>query len=249
MRKTIIFIGTSAIALASAYLGYTLVAGPPTEPAQAAPAPPPVDMPDEFHILYLAPEGTQRGLLNDEIIAAQGISAARSWEDARSTPTTPQGVAARRVDAVLVDASFTESASDRDREWLQSLYHNGTVMVGLGVDDDEFARALGRETFRTDGENFVPIGPTGYRITHMLVLGHPDDIAREPDWIDRVTSGREPSAIIQNPMTRSYGAGRGELSSEQDVLALFKRVHLNIMGIYEVYVEYQLMVQNFEESQ
>ena len=201
----------------------------------------PAEMLDRPYILFLAPPDVQRGALNHSVMQNRGVVSVQSWGEAR------QRTQDRTVDALIIDAALLDVAGSGDLNWLRDEYRNGLVLVGLGVDDDSFARILGLETFRVSGEASVPLGPTGYRLTYGMVLGRPDEINNLGDWITRLRNGQAPSPPVEHPMVMTFRSARGEVNTEEDIDLLFARLNSAIRGIYETRAEFQEALESTEE--
>lgn len=199
--------------------------------------------PDHPRIFYLAPSGSVRGRVNDSVMQARGATLVGSWTMAQSISL------AQRLDALIIDATLLDTMNPWDQVWLRTQFHDGVILVGLGVDDDLFAQRLGLDTFRVPAEGNIPLGPTGYRMTCSLALGTPEDlhVFQLSDWINRLIRGEldDPAMPrIQNYAVRSYGGARGTLDSARDVDVLFIHLDLSIEGIYKTRSEYAERSQN-----
>lgn len=231
-------------ALAVSVGAYAFVVGPQSifTPAQARS----LTIPANPHILYLAPQGSTRGLVNDKVMQAHGATPVRDWQPARSAGNT------RPLDAILIDASLFNTGTPSDVDWLRAQFHDGIAIVGLGTDDDQFARFLGLQTLRAPAEANIPIGPTGYRLIMSIAVGTPDDlkILRDTDWINRAIRGEELDVTRQNPkikypLVNSFNKSRGQLDSAQELNLLFLRINSVIEDAYKVRAEFQRMMKNF----
>ncbi len=247
MDKRFFYIIAVMTALAVSIGAYAFVVGPQSifTPAQARS----LTMPANPHILYLALQGSTRGLVNDKVMQAHGATPVRDWQSARSAANT------RPLDAILIDASLFNTMAPSDVDWLRSQFHDGVTITGLGVDDDQFARLLGLQTLRAPTEANIPIGPTGYRLVVGLALGTPEDLKtlERTDWINRVIRGEQrdvtdPSTRIKYPMVNSFSKSRGQLNSEQEFELLFLGIRSSIEGTYNMRSEWQQSMKNFKEK-
>ncbi len=215
-----------AVALIAMFAGFTLTTGVfegvPKAMAHSS------TMPAQPYILYLAPAQAQRGLLNSAVVQKHGGVPVPDWKAAQKAAQS------RPLDALLVDTAFIGSASLTDKAWLKSQFHNGVVLVGLGVDDDQFAQTLGLNTFRVPQEANIPIGPMGYRLTMSLVQGDPGDVSLLGDWIDKYLQGDDtPVSGIQHPLFTVFTSTRGNLDSQTDIDVLFYNMFSSIKGAYD----------------
>ena len=243
MRK-ILFYGTGVvIALIFGIGAYAIVVGPESfgSPAEARF----LEMPANPHIIYLAPQGTSRGLVNEKSMQARGATSnAQNWQAARLTASQ------RPVDALLIEASILGNTTPLDEEWLRVQFRDGVAIVGMGVEDDRFARVLGLQTLLAPTEASIPIGPTGYRLVMSLVLGTPDDVRtlESTDWINQAIRGEErniisPSGKINNVMINSFSKSRGRLDSVQELDTLFLRLTSVIENAYKLRAEFQQRIK------
>ncbi len=158
MKKIGFLIVGVIVALIAGMGTYTYIVGAHSlvTPAEARPA----DMPANPHILYLAPQGAVRGLLNDNAAQNRGAKVVRAWQSARSA------AASQPLDALLIDASLLNGATPSDLEWLRAQFHDGVVIIGLGTEDALLAKSLGVSSLRSTGEGDIPITAAEY----LLVL-------------------------------------------------------------------------------
>ena len=245
MNKKFLYIVEAVVALAVGLVAYAIVVGPSSlvTPAQARSA----EMPANPFILYLAPQGSVRGLVSDRIMQAYNVMPVRDWQAARST------AASRPLDAMLIDALLLNKMTSSDVAWLQAQFHDGVTIVGLGVDDNQFARILGLATLQAPTEASVPIGPSGYRLVQRLALGTPDDLRTlgATDWIDRMIRGLQVEITpgkIKYPLVSSFSESRGQLDSQRDLDGLFFRIRSTIQNAYQKRSELQQMMKNFKEK-
>lgn len=239
MRREVQLAISIVIALVAIYAGYIMVTGMPGEMPRTLARQ--SEAPDEPYMMFLGPAEAQRGALKPVDLQERGVLSVQYWETARRRTLDEP------LDALLLDAGALSTATRADLEWLRSMYDDGVVLVGLGVDDDAFAQILGVATFRAAGEANVPLGPTGYRLTSGLVLGHPDDVDSLGDWIARLREGKEPTTSVQHPMVTSFRSARGELNTEEEVELLFTRLESAIRGNYETRSDFQATQDNTEE--
>lgn len=224
---------------------FGLVLGAAFASATSAFASQTTNAPDHPNILYLTPQGSVRGLVNERAMQERGASIVRNWPAAQSITL------AQRVDALVIDATLLDRMNLWDVTWLRTQYHDGVTVVGLGVDDDAFAQKLGLDTFRAPAEGNVPLGPTGYRMTASLALGTPEDLRtfELTDWLDRTIRGQhdDPNMpLIRNPATRIFSSSRGTLNSASELDGLFIRLYLSIEGIYKTRSDYAEQLTNWK---
>lgn len=233
------------VALIAALAGFALTTG--RLPGETAAAARPSVMPAAPHILYLAPEGTSRGIFDADLAQEYGATIAHSanWRTAQA--------AARRtpLDALLFDASLLGDMTDEDRAWLQSQARDGVVLVGLGTDDWDFGQALGVETLRHRGEGNYVNGPDEYRMVTYLLLADPDDlraIEQEYNWLEELTNnddnGPFAAVITNHPMVWSFAEGRDALYTPHNVEMMFWRIATSVEGVYKKRGEYEAYVNS-----
>jgi hypothetical protein len=187
-------------------------------------------VPDHPRILYLAPTGAVRGQVSDTLMRDRGVTVVHSWTTLQSSSL------AQPLDALLIDATLLGTRNAWDEMWMRSQFHNGVIMVGLGVDDDAFARSLGVDTFQAPAEA-------------NIALGTQEDlqIFQLSDWVSRMIRGEldDPAGPhVKNYATRLYGSSRGTLDSARDVDVLFIQLNLAIDGIYKTRAEYREQLKN-----
>lgn len=246
MDKRLVQVFGAVVALAAGFAGYAIVVGVPFigTPVQARP----LTMPANPYILHLAPEGSQRGLVNRDIMLARGVTPVYTWPSVRS------GARNRPLDAMLIDASSFDTMSDSDLDWLRAQFGDGVAIVAFGVNDDRFAQILGLETLRAPAEASPavdPIGPTGYRLVMRLVLGRPDDVEtlERSNWIGRILRGEDGDAVpIKNPLVSSFGSSRGKLDSVEELDLLFSRITSAIQGAYQTRAEFRQSLNDLREE-
>lgn len=245
MNKKFLYIVEAVVALAVGLGAYAIVVGPSSlaTPAQARPA----EMPSNPVILYLAPQGAVRAWINDKSMRAEGATPVRDWQSARAAATN------RSLDAMLIGASLVNTMTSSDVDWLQAQFRDGVTIVGLGVDDNQFAHILGLDTLRAPTEASVPIGPSAYRLVQSLALGNPDDLRTlgNTDWIDRMIRGMQAEIApgkIKYPLVSSFSESQGQLNSQRDLDGLFFRIRSTIQNAYQKRGELQQMMKNFKEK-
>lgn len=244
-RRLVQLIGI-AVALAAGFAGYAIVVGLPFMGTSVQARP--LTMPAVPHMLYLAPEGSQRGLVNRDIMLARGVTPVYTWPSARSAARN------RPLDAMLIDTSSFDTMSDSDLDWLRAQFRDGVVIVALGVNDDRFAQILGLETLRAPAEASPavdPIGPTGYRLVMRQVLGQPDDVEtlERSNWIGRILRGEDGGTVpIKNPLRTSFHSSRGKLDSVEELDLLFSRITSAIQGAYQTRAEFRQSLNDLREE-
>lgn len=157
----------------------------------------------------------------------------------------------RPLDALLIDAALLDTMTPTDVEWVRAQFHDGVVIVGLGVEDDVLASILGLKTLRAPAEADVPVGPTGYRLISALLLGDPEDVQllEQSGWIDRAIRGDTAGPEgIKGPIVSSFSKSRGKLDSEQELNLLFLRIRLDIEGVYQVRAEFEQRMYDAKEK-
>lgn len=155
--------------------------------AKNNPAARPLTMPPQPYLLYLASAGIQRGLINAEQIQRQGATPLQTWAAARQISH------AHAPDALLIDAAMFESMTAEEAAWLQSQYHQGVVIVSLGLEDEPLASALGLKSLLDPDTPEMTIGPLGY----VLIQGYSFEQPATDD------SGSDPPAVTSG----SFGPG------------------------------------------
>ena len=183
-------------------------------------------MPENPHIIYVAPEGKSYGQLTEENLIENHVTIMRDWSSVKSRASE------QPLDALMTDADAT---------WLQSQLYEGVVITGLGVDLDQFAKVLDLDTLRTPGEADVPLGLDEAYMVYALIKGQPEDVAfmRANGWLMRSLKGEETNfPEIKAPFVTSSGTSRSQLSSKEGVDQFFKSLFANIEGIYQTRSEY-----------
>lgn len=244
MNKRFIRMIEITIVLVAGFVGYVIAVGALSTPAPVL-AERPAAMPGPPHIVYLAPENSQRGKINSDEMVARKATLVHDWQAARSTATS------RALDALLIDASLFDMMTPADTDWLQAQFHDGVVIVGLGVDEDRFAKALGLETLRAPTEAVLPPDPNTYVLVMSLVLGYPEDIKSQDrsDWINQLLRGGDESTVpVKQPLINQFGGSRGRLDSEEELEVLFYRVNSSIQGAYETRAEFQRLLEDWEKK-
>lgn len=226
LNKKFLRILKIAIALVGLLVGYIFIVGQSAlDPPAAARS---ATGPDKPHILYLAPEGKQRGLVNDQKAQSLGATPVRDWVSVREV------AGSKPLDALLIDAAMFGIITVEDMTWLQAQFRQGVVVVSLGLEDDKLAQTLGLKTLQTPGEAHIPIGPTGYRLVNSYVFGHSEDIKKleDSDWINRgIGQDTDTSPDIKYPMVSSFRSARGELNSNDDLGLLQLRLQSEIADV------------------
>lgn len=243
MNKRLTRMIGGVIALAAGLAGYTIVVGTPSlaKPVAARSA----TMPANPLILYLAPQGSVRGLITDEVMQAHGATLARDWRTAQAIASS------RALDALLIDAALLDAMTPADVEWVRAQFHDGVIIVGLGIEDEVLAPILGLKTLRAPAEANVPIGPRGYRLISALVLGDPEDvrIIEQSGWIDGAIRGDTTGPDgIKGPTLSSFRKSRGNLDSEQELNLLFFMVRTGIEDTYQMRAEFQQKMNDAKEK-
>lgn len=183
-------------------------------------------------ILYLAPQGSSRGKANDQSMQARGATQVANWQG------IPPATNGRLLDALVIDDTMLNSATPTDVNWLQAQFRNGVTLVGLGIEDERFAKVIGVQNLVGPGESSAPIGPTGYRLVLNLVAGKAEDINKlgRSSWFDDMVRGSRPSPLpsgqIKFPMTRLSTKSRGTLDTEEGLAGLFFMMQSSIESVY-----------------
>lgn len=246
MNKRFLLILEIAIALTGLLAGYIFIVGKSAldTPAVAHSA----TAPDNPLMLYLAPEGKQRGLVNDQKAQNWGATPVRDWTSARAVANS------RSLDALLIDADMFNTMTVDDSNWLQAQFHAGVIIVGLGAEEKQLASALGLKTLRGPDNTDTVVGPTEYWLVSSLILGHPDEVKmmEGSDWINRhiteADGGGGSSPILHYPLVTSVRIGPGKLDSEAGLTELTINVKLGIEAIYQTRAEYQQALKDFERK-
>ncbi len=238
-RKSVkILLGTAATLVG--LVVYFVITSVPlfTQPAQARPA----EMPAQPHIVYVAPHGSSRGVLNSELASAHGATPVTAWSSARSAATT------RPLDAILIDLELMPALQPSDKDWLKAQFWDGVVVVGLGTDDDLIAEVLELETIRSTNEANHLFGPIEYILVSGLRLGDPNDltILDNTNWLQRLLDGNDDDvpATIQQPTMFSFGKMRGSLETEREITRLFTNLRSFIEGTYRARSQFQAQTGN-----
>lgn len=188
--------------------------------ADNTPAARPLTMPPQPHLLYLAPTGAQRGLMNAERMQHQSDTPLHTWAAARQISHH------RAPDALLIDAAMFETMTAEDAAWLQSQYHQGVVIVSLGLEDEPLASALGLKSLVEPDTPEMTIGPLSYVLIQGYSFGQP---AGDP--------------VTQSPAVTSSRFAQGKLDSEDEFSSLFLNLKSSIEGYYQTKTEYQRSLQ------
>lgn len=177
-------------------------------------------MPPQPYLLYLSPAGIQRGLINAERMQRQGVTPLQTWAAARQVNYN------RAPDALLIDAAMFETMTAEDSAWLQSQYHQGVVIVSLGLEDEPLAAALGLKSVVEPDTPEMSIGPLGYVLVQGYNFGQP---AKDP--------------VTQSPAVTSSSFSQGKLDSEEEISGLFINLKSSVEGYYQTKAEYQRSLQ------
>jgi hypothetical protein len=243
MRRRLAMVFSILLSIIFAYIGYVLAAGgnATVSSAEARGS----TMPAEPNVAFIGPsEFAGRGQLTEKELTDRGVAIFTDWRELRTLASELP------LDAVLIDAEATTTAAEEDIEWLREEFREGVVVAGLGVDDDAFASQLGLKTFRSSGEADIPLGPMGYRLAQALVLGRADEVEGiwGLDWIARVLEDEEPTDnSVEDLLITSFGSGRGELATQQDLDLLFVRINSSIRDAYEMRADYLQQSETGEE--
>jgi hypothetical protein len=234
-RAMLVIIGLTSLAAGYAWIGGRWN----TTNIAAARSP---NMPDVPRILFLAPNETTRGSVSSQTVQAHGATLVESWAAAR------QEAGRSPLDALLIDASLLESASQADIVWLREQFRDGVVIVGIGVKDDLFAQELGVKTLRYPNEDPIEVSPTQYILVYALLLGRPGDVQtlEDADWISLAMKG-ELSTVdtIQGPTTTMFGRAIDQIDTDKELGLMFTRVNVTIQGIYEGRAEFQSRLEKW----
>ncbi len=241
MNKRLFSIVAAIIASMVGFAAYAVFAGPVywVSSVQARSS----TMPAHPHILYLAPRGATRGLVNATTMKARAATPVHSWPSARLAALT------RPLDAMLIDAAMLKTLNTSDRDWLRAQFRDGVTLAALGVEDDEFAPILGLQTLRAPAEGIAVRGPLGYRLVRAIAIGTPEDLRRleSIDWQNRAARSEDTFTTgIQLPLVNSFRHAQGQLDSEAELELLFFRIHSTIEDTYQMRAEFQQMMKNFK---
>lgn len=200
-------------------------------------------MPENPHILYLAPKDTKHGIATDETMQAKGASIVREWRAAR------RAARSRPLDALIVDATFLRTMTKADKKWLLNEIQDGLTIVALGLEDDEFAQILGLPTLLAPQEDFVKRGPSGYRLFSAVLFATLEDrqIIEQNRWVERMIRGEpDPSNGIKYPTRSGMRLAQGNLNSMDELDLLFWQIRSTIQGTYEMRSEFTKALQEFK---
>lgn len=229
------------IAVTAFCIGYAAIAGIPFSRTKAAERS--TTLPEEPYIFYLAPKGTQRGALNEQVVIEKGGTVAEeaTWEAAK------EAAQQTALDALLVDVSLLTQTTAADQAWLREQAQEGVVIVGLGA-DEQLAEALSVSTFLAPSEAVIPAGETDYRQVSVLLLAHPADMQKLEgiDWLERLAQSGETSPfndiLFEYPLIYSFGTGRKILDTNEAVDDLFRSVQSHIEEQYSRRAEFQEVI-------
>ena len=228
------------IGLASLVAGYFVVSGRWNSATVAAARS--ATMPEVSHIVYLATGDTAHGEANIQTMQEHGATVIEKWS------TAQQEAGASALDALMIDASALEIASQEETTWLQAQFRDGVVIVGIGTGPELLANKLGLKTLTYPTEESVPIGPARYVLVYGLLLGQADDVKRyeDADWINLSIQGKlESINTIQGPTSTMFGRSIGSLDLDDGVDLLFTRANLAIQGLYEARAEFATRLENW----
>lgn len=231
------------VGLISLLSGYIWVVTPEgvASPAVAYAAASPTDP----HIIYVGQAEKQYGLLSEEILGQHQIISLQDWQMAKTI------AAVQPVDVLFTNSEQLFSMTEADRNWFRALLSNGVVVVGLGVELNQFAEFFGADTLRSPGEANVPVGPDGAYMIFGQILGQPEEVARmeASDWFVRSLTGEENYDLtIQAPLVRSAGKIRITLDSSRGIEHLFKSLDSAVDGAYRTRSEYQMALGSFRQE-
>jgi hypothetical protein len=192
-------------------------------------------MPANPYIVYLTPPDVTHGVLTSGRAQTQGMVIRQSWADVRKAAQT------QPLDALLVERSKFAELSEDDRTWLRRQIEEGVVVVGVGIDIEEFSAALGLPNLRAPGEALIPIGDDGYVLFQALLLGAPEDVQamRDANWLERSILNDHVQIDTKNPLNGEWGRSRGKLTTEQDVEAFHVDLTGWIEGVYKNRTDFQ----------
>ncbi|MEM7537581.1 MAG: hypothetical protein AAF639_35755 [Chloroflexota bacterium] len=239
MKQNIVL---SMIAVISFLCGYGWIIST-TEVANSADIYAIENIPD-LSIAYLAPEGTERGQVNEAYMKSKGVIVYQDWKTIQNlTIDIP-------IDALLIDEALFHTVTDLDRKWLQTQFNNGVVIVSLGLEDKQFASNLGLETIRNPNESDIPIGSLGYRLIFSQILGQPHDINKieRSQWIqNQINDSAESMPNISQPLVVSFAKQRGDLYTQEDLDELFDAIEFRAIDKYKTIAEYNQVTQVQEQ--
>lgn len=236
-------IALSIVGLIGLVIGYILIVTPEgaTSPAVAYAA----TKPATPHLIYVGQEEVQYGILSEETLAQRQIISLPDWQAAKTV------AAAKPVDAIFTDTEQLLSMTEDEKNWFQSLLSSGVVVVGLGVDLNQFAEFFGTDTLRSPGEANVPIGLDGAYMIYGQILGEPEEVARMEDnnWLASSLRGEDVHGLnIYAPLVTSAGTARIALDSTRGVEDLFKSLDSSIDGAYRTRAQYKMTTDNFVQE-
>lgn len=200
-------------------------------------------MPETPHMILVASDGKSYGQLTEEELLQNGVTIFRDWKSAKMRASE------QPLDAFLMNDITLAQATDDDRVWLQTQLDEGVVLVGLGVNLDQFAKSLGLETLRAPGEANVPLRSDEAFLIYALLLGQPDDTAlmRANQWLTRALRGEETNLPgIKAPLITHTGTVRSQLTSKEEVDRFFLSLRSTIEGVYQSRLEYQQSGENLK---
>lgn len=233
VTRKFIYLFTACLALAAAGAGYAWVTG--TLPAVLSVDAQSTEPPANPHIILLAPEGKHDESLA-ELLATPNVQKVQSWEAAK--------IAAQQnpLDALLFDVESFDSRTDSDTDWLRSQLDEGVVIVGIGIQDDSLASALGIKTLLAPEEIARQRGDTGYRLVQAFLLAQPADLKllKQSGWIDIQIAGSNsiPDGLEQ-PWTGSFSAAQGQLDTRTERELFAERLQSTIEDKYNTRSEFK----------
>lgn len=239
MRKVVSILLLSAISLAAAVSAYWFARGESdlALPAAAYSA----SVPDQPLILFIGQPAEIEGFKQQEL-QSKALTKVPDWKAARQ--------AARKtpIDGILFTPQGLTLMSPSDQKWLRKQLDVGITIVGIGIENMEFASVVGLSHVGSIGER-VPIGKSGYRIIRAFAAGTPSDLDMLGNWIERRLNGddRLPDGI-KYPLITSFSQSRGTLDSKPDVSLFLTRLTGSINEAYQVRAEFQESMQKYKEN-
>ncbi len=185
-------------------------------------------------IYFLAPLGTVHGRLNAINTSAQGWTHVTTWNQLRAMAI------AAPPEAIVMDLQQIHAASDADRQWLRAQFDRGVVVISVGANFDDLARALNTPTLLNENEN-PNVNPKNlYILVYQYLTGTPHDIARMEQQYPEASVTRTPGIVLDRA-GRSSGQRIGNLENPKEIELLFSQLEMTIDSIRQQRAEYNAM--------
>lgn len=175
-------------------------------------------------IFYLAPSTLIRGNLD------RATTTAQHWERVPDWAELKRRAERNPPDALVLDATLINRASDADRAWLRRQFDDGVIVVSTGATSAELAAALSTPTLRDADESELPNPTLSYILVYELVQGLPDDIGKLERTYPEASATRR-SGNVKGQAQGISGRSIGRLDNSSELSALFMQLDLAISSV------------------